>query len=168
MVNCSCCCLLFFKKSATIHKKTMKKILEREREEGQALLRSMITASEKIDWQAIIAKAEELHTREQELLQRHNRKERQAFVRKQRCQVKKRRNYDRIGSFSVNILTCRDDSHQSFTSRSVTSSIGSIQDEERSFGRSTASQQSSPEQILSETSSSAMDVIDDQLESDSD
>mmetsp|Transcript_28154 Transcript_28154/g.41588 ORF Transcript_28154/g.41588 Transcript_28154/m.41588 type:complete len:130 (+) Transcript_28154:116-505(+) len=129
----------------------------------------MVTASDKIDWQAIIAKAEELHTREQELFRLHNSKERRMFAQRQRHELAKRRRYDTIGSFSVNMLARRTDSQQSLTSRSVASSAGSILHEEGSFDRgSWTSQSLSPEPIMSDTSSSGMSVIDDQLEADSD
>jgi hypothetical protein len=87
----------------------MKQRMEDERQEGQALLRSMVTTDDKVDWQAIIQKAEELHSRERELLQQQSGQERRLFVQRQKRALQKRRKFDSIGSFSINLLTYRMD-----------------------------------------------------------
>ena len=48
-------------------------LLHRERTEGQALLRQMVLRSddEQVDWDQVIAKAHQLHQREQALLKTH-------------------------------------------------------------------------------------------------
>ena len=103
--------------------------MELERKEGQALLRSMATGSnDKVDWQAIIKKAEELHKREQEWLRQQDSHERRLFVQRQRRALQKRRKYDSIGSFSINMLTYRMEptkKEKRNANESVTSSIGS-------------------------------------------
>jgi len=82
---------------------------EREREEGQALLRSMVEANNTVDWAAVIAKAQELHVREQSLMQKRRRKESFASRHKNRRDLARRRRKDAVGSFSVNLLTYRQD-----------------------------------------------------------
>jgi hypothetical protein len=62
----------------------MKQRMEDERQEGQALLRSMVTTDDKVDWQAIIQKAEQLHSRERALLQQQSGQERRLFVQRQK------------------------------------------------------------------------------------
>ena len=81
--------------------------MEQEREEGQALLRSMVVSSSEVDWAAVIAKAHELHTKEQAWLQSKNKRQRKLLEKLQRRALQKRRKYDSIGSFSVNMLTFR-------------------------------------------------------------
>ena len=107
--------------------------MERERKEGQALLRSMATGSnDKVDWQAIIKKAEELHKREQEWLRQQDSRERRLFVQRQRRALQKRRKYDSIGSFSINMLTYRTEpkkKERSNANESVTSSVGSTKED---------------------------------------
>jgi hypothetical protein len=87
----------------------MKQRMEDERQEGQALLRSMVTTDDKVDWQAIIQKAEQLHSRERALLQQQSGQERRLFVQRQKRALQKRRKFDSIGSFSINLLTYRMD-----------------------------------------------------------
>jgi hypothetical protein len=82
---------------------------EREREEGQALLRSMVEANHEVDWAAVIAKAQELHKREQALVQKRRRKESLRSRHKNRRDLARRRRKDAVGSFSVNMLTYRQD-----------------------------------------------------------
>uniref|UniRef100_A0A7S1UP92 Uncharacterized protein n=1 Tax=Grammatophora oceanica TaxID=210454 RepID=A0A7S1UP92_9STRA len=88
-----------------------KRLMDEEREEGQALLRSMITSpgtsADDVDWAAVIAKANELHCREQEWLRKQDRKDRRLFHQRQRKALQKRKRFDAIGSFSVNLLTYR-------------------------------------------------------------
>lgn len=81
--------------------------IEQEREEGQALLRRMVVSSEEVDWAAVIAKANELHRKEQHYLQSKNKRQRRLLERLQRRALHKRRRHDSIGSFSVNMLTFR-------------------------------------------------------------
>lgn len=81
--------------------------LEQEREEGQALLRSMVVSSSEVDWAAVIAKANELHKKEQSLLQKKSKRERKLLERLQKRALNRRRRQDTIGSFSVNMLTFR-------------------------------------------------------------
>lgn len=81
--------------------------MERERQEGQALLRQMVLSSDDVDWQQVISKANELHAREQESLRKQSERQRRAFQQRQRRALRKRRKYDSIGSFSVNMLTYR-------------------------------------------------------------
>jgi hypothetical protein len=134
-----CCCKVFDNDS-------MVRRMEREREEGQALLRSMVSSA-KVDWKAVIAKAGELHVREQECIQKNRR-----FF--QRKALQQRRKYDRIGSFSVNMLTYKEDGS--------TMSIASVEAWTREDEVSSA-----PDLVASETSSSGLDVIEEQLEGDS-
>eukprot|EP00978_Attheya_sp_CCMP212_P035851 scaffold158464_cov49-Attheya_sp.AAC.1 len=83
---------------------------EREREEGQALLRSMVEANQNdVDWAAVIAKAQELHMREQSLMQKRRRNQSFASRHKNRRDLARRRRKDAVGSFSVNLLTYRQD-----------------------------------------------------------
>ena len=107
--------------------------MEQERKEGQVLLRSMATGSnDKVDWQAIIKKAEELHKREQEWLRQQDSRERRLFVQRQRRALQKRRKYDSIGSFSINMLTYRTEpskKEKSNANESVTPSIGSTKED---------------------------------------
>lgn len=86
--------------------------MEQEREEGQALLRSMVLSSSEVDWAAVIAKANELHTKEQAWLRQRNRRQKRLFRRLQKRALSKRRKYDSSGSFSVNMLTFRKDEQQ--------------------------------------------------------
>eukprot|EP00540_Astrosyne_radiata_P011432 CAMPEP_0116854202 /NCGR_PEP_ID=MMETSP0418-20121206/18435_1 /TAXON_ID=1158023 /ORGANISM="Astrosyne radiata, Strain 13vi08-1A" /LENGTH=214 /DNA_ID=CAMNT_0004486885 /DNA_START=94 /DNA_END=738 /DNA_ORIENTATION=+ len=83
--------------------------MEKERKEGQELLRTMVTCpTDQIDWEAVIAKANELHQREQEHLRRSTgRRARRIWIRSQRRALARRKRYDTIGSFSVNMLTYR-------------------------------------------------------------
>jgi hypothetical protein len=89
--------------------------MEQEREEGQALLREMVLSSSEVDWAAVIAKANELHSREEAWLKKRNRRQRQVFHRLQRRALSKRRKYDASGSFSVNMLTFRISDHDGDT-----------------------------------------------------
>jgi glutamate-1-semialdehyde aminotransferase len=100
--------------------------LEQEREQGQALLRSMVvSSSDDVDWAAVIAKANELHRKEQLYLSRKNRRQRKMLDKLQKRALIKRRRHDSIGSFSVNMLTFRSTKggahHKSSTSVSGTS-----------------------------------------------
>jgi len=95
--------------------------MEQEREEGQALLRSMVVSSEEVDWAAVIAKANELHRKEQLYLQHKNRRQRRLLERVQKRALQKRRRVDSIGSFSVNMLTFRGPDDKSTLSVSGTS-----------------------------------------------
>jgi hypothetical protein len=96
----------------------LRRQMELEREEGQALLREMVlttnnngettaTNNNNIDWAAVIAKANELHAREQEYLRKQSPRERKRFAKRQRRALQKRKQYDAVGSFSVNMLTYR-------------------------------------------------------------
>lgn len=88
----------------------MKRRIEEHREEGQALLRSMVVTSTEVDWNAVITKANELHTQEQEWLKdMSNRHERSLFMKRQKKALRHRKQYDAVGSFSVNLLTYRMD-----------------------------------------------------------
>ena len=105
--------------------------MEHERKEGQALLKSMATGSkDTIDWQAIIAKAHELHQREQEWLRQEDSRERRLFVQRQRRALQKRRKYDSIGNFSINLLTYRTEKENSKATNSVNSSTGSTNEDQ--------------------------------------
>jgi len=137
-------------------------ILEQERHEGQALLRDM-AACEKVDWQAIIAKAQELHAREQLFLSLNGGYERRVFVQRQRRALQQRRKYDVIGSFSVNMLTYRmepGDHEGARDDNKKTQSIASTREDEASLDYSSGMEDC----IISPSSSSGMDVIDEQLE----
>lgn len=81
--------------------------MEQEREEGQALLRSMVLSSTEVDWAAVIAKANELHRKEQAWLNSKNKRQRKLLEKLQKRALVKRRRQDSIGSFSVNMLTFR-------------------------------------------------------------
>ncbi|KAI2497198.1 hypothetical protein MHU86_17292 [Fragilaria crotonensis] len=126
-----CCCRSIAARQA--EKKARLLCMERERKEGQALLRSMATGSnDKVDWQAIIKKAEELHKREQEWLRQHDSHERRLFVQRQRRALQKRRKYDSIGSFSINMLTYSTEPTKKESRKanaSVTSSVGSTKED---------------------------------------
>mmetsp|Transcript_12483 Transcript_12483/g.20738 ORF Transcript_12483/g.20738 Transcript_12483/m.20738 type:complete len:251 (-) Transcript_12483:86-838(-) len=113
-------------------KEEVKQRMEEERHEGQALLRSMVTTDDKVDWQAIIKKAEELHSREQELLQQQTGQERRLFVQRQRKALQKRRKFDSIGSFSINLLTYRMEASEEQKPLSEASE-GSTRDDENSL-----------------------------------
>lgn len=97
--------------------------IEQEREQGQALLRSMVVSSSDVDWAAVIAKANELHRKEQLYLNRKNKRQRKMLDKLQKRALSKRRRHDSIGSFSVNMLTFRgtEKGHKSSTSVSGTS-----------------------------------------------
>jgi hypothetical protein len=141
--------------------------MEEEREEGQALLRAMVTASDTVDWRAIIQKAEELHHREQDCLRQQDSRERRLFLQRQRCALQKRRKYDSIGSFSINLLTYRTEpAYMDFSkqSKSVASSMGSTKGDEEASLDSHSLPLSPPDFVISPSSSSSMGVIDDQLE----
>lgn len=115
-------------------------MMEQEREEGQALLRSMILKEDEIDWGAVIAKADALHRKEQAWLRRQSRRERILFRKRQRKALQRRRRYDAIGSFNVNLVTYRLTEVHPIDKRDVdtsvktairsTTSIGSSHDEE--------------------------------------
>jgi hypothetical protein len=81
--------------------------MEEEREVGQSQLWAMILNEEEIDWSAVIAKADALHRREQAWLRRRSRREQLLFQKRQRKALEKRRRYDAIGSFNVNLVTFR-------------------------------------------------------------
>lgn len=81
--------------------------MEQERQEGQVQLRGMVLHPNQVDWSAVIAKANELHTKEQLWLRKQNKRQRQRFLKQQRRALQQRRQYDAIGSFSVNMLTYR-------------------------------------------------------------
>jgi hypothetical protein len=139
--------------------------MERERKEGQALLRSMATGSnDKVDWQAIIKKAEELHKREQEWLRQQDSRERRLFVQRQRRALQKRRKYDSIGSFSINMLTYRTETtknQRSTANESVTSSIGSTKvdhDEEVSSVGSHGAPPSTPADFAYDVTSAVVET----------
>lgn len=105
--------------------------MERERKEGQALLKSMAMGSkDSIDWHAIIAKANELHQREQEWLRQEDSQERRRFVQRQHRALQKRRKYDSIGNFSINLLTYRTEKEDSKATKSVNSSTGSTNEDQ--------------------------------------
>ena len=74
------------------------------REEGQALLRSMVLRSTDIDWEEVIRTADQLVAQEQAWLKKRKKKERKVF---QKQALKRRKQYDATGSFSVNLLTYR-------------------------------------------------------------
>jgi hypothetical protein len=126
-----CCCFSSAAYKAKIKENALR--MEQERKEGQALLRSMALGSNnKVDWQAIIKKAEELHHREQEWLQQQDSRQRRHFVQAQRRALQKRRKYDSIGNFSINMLTYRMEAvkkEESKPHESVTSSVGSTKED---------------------------------------
>lgn len=103
--------------------------MDRQREEGQRRLRELVVSGANagdIDWKSIIALAEELHRKEQELLRsysvgknasdkpRRNISRRQAFFekRRRRRELLRRRKLESVGSFSVNILNYDEDSER--------------------------------------------------------
>lgn len=117
------------------HFKDEARAIEHEREEGQALLREMVLSSSTVDWAAVIAKANELHTKEQEWIRQHNRRERRMFRRVQRRALLKRRRYDSCGSFSVNMLTFRVvEEEEQATHKSSTSDVGTLSHDDQSYG----------------------------------
>lgn len=150
--------------------------MEQEREEGQALLRSMILKEDEIDWGAVIAKADALHRREQAWLRRRSRKERILFRKRQRKALQRRRRFDAIGSFNVNLVTYRltevypTDKFEVETSvksaiRSTTS-IGSSQEEE-SYGLNEVhitKKRSLSDNRLSQNQLDSLDPIDERHE----
>lgn len=154
-MNFVCCC---HQEAPSVTKER----LEQERQEGQALLRAM-AEGDTVDWHAIIVKADELHAREQEYLRirQCSSRDRRKFQRKA---LQKRRKYDMIGSFSVNMLTYRMDDKKSATE---TESKGSTRDDEGSFASSQSDDVIIGMSSSSSSSSSGMDVIDEQLEADS-
>ena len=100
-------------------------IIEQQREDGQTKLRELVISGANagdIDWKSIIALAEDLHRKEQQLLKsykdkrlgradnkrpgRMNISRRQAFFEKRRRQreLSRRRKLESVGSFSVNLL----------------------------------------------------------------
>lgn len=130
-------------------KEEVKQRMDHERQEGQALLRSMVTASfdDQVDWQAIITKAEELHSREQELLKQQTGQERHLFVQRQKKALQKRRKFDSIGSFSINLLTYRMEPSATDPRKALSeTSEGSTRDDENSLGSHSAP--SSPPPIM--------------------
>jgi hypothetical protein len=101
---------LFFHKMGNVLRRSASdeaRAMEQERVEGQALLREMVLSSSEVDWAAVIAKANELHSREEAWLKKRNRRQRKLFRRLQERALAKRRKYDSSGSFSVNMLTFR-------------------------------------------------------------
>lgn len=107
--------------------------MEQEREEGQALLRSMVLSSSEVDWAAVIAKANELHTKEEAWLRKRNRRQRRVFRRLQKRALTKRRKYDSSGSFSVNMLTFRmSEGHEKREER--TTSVETLSHDDYSHG----------------------------------
>lgn len=79
-----------------------------EREQGRKILRDMVTSSkqEKIDWEGIIAKAQELHQREQKLIKQRENKLFSLFIySKRKKEMRRRHKADSCGSFGVNLLT---------------------------------------------------------------
>jgi hypothetical protein len=107
--------------------------MEMQREEGQALLRSMVvSSSEAVDWAAVIAKANELHRQEQAWLRKQTQRDRRVFRKRQQKALRQRRRFDSIGSFSVNLLTYRmadvtsdDESQGGRATMKSTTSVGS-------------------------------------------
>mmetsp|Transcript_10924 Transcript_10924/g.19928 ORF Transcript_10924/g.19928 Transcript_10924/m.19928 type:complete len:308 (-) Transcript_10924:3164-4087(-) len=110
--------------------------MEQQREEGQERLRELVITGANagdIDWKSIIALAEDLHRKEQQLLRSHNQQRfgnklvapssggcsrrnisrRQAFFEKRRRQreISRRRKLESVGSFSVNLSMYEEDSH---------------------------------------------------------
>lgn len=102
---------------------------ERERERGQALLRTMVTSKKDVDWQAVIAKAQELHAREQALIRLQKNRDTASSRRKYKRERARRKKTDSLGSFSVNILSYGSDGRVTCGSKAV--------DGDRSEGRST-------------------------------
>jgi hypothetical protein len=102
----------------------MARMMERERQEGRDLLEQMVTKGDQIDWAAVIAKAHELHAKEQAWLRKKGLSHQRIFKRQQQRALRKRKRYDSVGSFSVNLLTYRS-VHASSTSSSVAVSSSS-------------------------------------------
>ena len=78
------------------------------RERGQAILRELLSSNNntKIDWAEVIKTANDLHTQEQAWLKYQSRKERYKF---QKRALDRRKKYESTGSFSMNLLTYRND-----------------------------------------------------------
>jgi predicted protein tyrosine phosphatase len=78
------------------------KQMERDRNEGRALLKKIVLKSDDVDWESIIVQAEFFYQREKKQLKKRVRK----WRRKQTLQaLDRRRRYEAAGSFSVNLLT---------------------------------------------------------------
>mmetsp|Transcript_37815 Transcript_37815/g.79728 ORF Transcript_37815/g.79728 Transcript_37815/m.79728 type:complete len:328 (+) Transcript_37815:346-1329(+) len=108
--------------------------MEQQREEGQKRLRELVVSGAEagnIDWSAVIALAEELHNKEQQLLRfgnnlpsssssgggsspKRNISRKQAFFEKRRRkrEVTRRRKLESVGSFSVNLYLYEDNNGQ--------------------------------------------------------
>ena len=122
-------------------------IIERQREEGQQKLRDLVISgatSGAIDWKSIISLAEDLHRREQRLLNsykahnsrsvsigcneytaigRHNISRKQAFfeLRSRRRENARRKKLESVGSFSVNLLLHGADECTNYCGESIDS-----------------------------------------------
>lgn len=105
--------------------------MEQEREEGQALLRRMVVSSSEVDWAAVIAKANELHAKEQAWLQSKNRRQR---LKLQKRALQKRKRHDSIGSFSVNMLTFRSSDSKGAVPTNTQGSVGNTSHDDQSYG----------------------------------
>ena len=108
--------------------------MEQEREEGQALLRSMVLSSSEVDWAAVIAKANELHTKEQAWLTKRNRRQGRMFRTLEKRALIKRRKYDSSGSFSVNLLTFRMSDHHHHPKPEATTYVETLSHDDQSYG----------------------------------
>mmetsp|Transcript_7407 Transcript_7407/g.16792 ORF Transcript_7407/g.16792 Transcript_7407/m.16792 type:complete len:316 (+) Transcript_7407:250-1197(+) len=118
---------------------------EQQREEGQRRLRELVISGANagdIDWKSIIALAEDLHRKEQQLLRSYNEQRfgkklstssggssrrnisrRQAFFekRRRRRETSRRRKLESVGSFSVNLLMYEADDERCRQGSSPTS-----------------------------------------------
>ena len=121
--------------------------MEQDRREGKALLREMVVKSDDVDWDAVIRQADFLHKKEQERLQKREHRWRKNQKKKA---LGRRKKYDAVGSFSVNLLTMRGSDDDSLAiarwrndvvgrSRSETNSAvsSSDQDEEEALSYDT-------------------------------
>mmetsp|Transcript_12704 Transcript_12704/g.27384 ORF Transcript_12704/g.27384 Transcript_12704/m.27384 type:complete len:333 (-) Transcript_12704:788-1786(-) len=140
--------------SASDEKKTSS-VVEQKREEGQNLLSNLVVSGAKsgdIDWKSIISLAEDLHRREQRLLQSYNERRfgnkvassmtsscgsswsnssrAQTFFekRRRRREMSRRRKLESVGSFCVNLHTYEE---SDVICRSLLSTLDKKEDELR-------------------------------------
>jgi hypothetical protein len=119
MTSYFCKCLL---NKFNVGKEEESAHMDRERKEGQELLRSMASEpKDRVDWEGIIRKAEELHQKEQVWLREQDPRARRRYLQAQRRALQVRRKYDSIGSFSINLLTYTSEPSHNINSKEVKS-----------------------------------------------
>lgn len=78
--------------------------LEAFREKGQAELRAMLAEVRGVDWNAVVHKAKELQEQEQAWLKKQEDEDRYEYEKRA---LNRRKQYDKSGSFWVNMMTYR-------------------------------------------------------------